>query len=168
MGLPSEFITVFHGIICHVVLQTPLPTPSSPVYVKATEAQGRIGYYNMIRGFLSDDWTIALSVGKTKHPQTRMEEVLQLLWDELCEVMWSARNAIRHSSDNCASKDESSNLLDKLLWYARQKDEVLKYCHQFLAEQSEDTMKSWTRQTCQAALSQLDAAMRWHKLECSQ
>jgi len=54
-----------------------------------------------------------------EQPQSMMEQLLAMLWDEICEKVWDARNEILHSSKNKASADEMQTLEEKLLWYRR-------------------------------------------------
>ena len=82
----------------------------------ALRTQEQIGFYNMVAGFLSTDWTIALDKLGVKQPQTVTTQLLAMIWDHLCEPIWTSRNNILHSSNNHVTTDEMSSLKDKLLW----------------------------------------------------
>ena len=156
------------GVVRLVVLHEDLTPSTHKSFHDAVEAQRRIGFYNMVLGFLADAWTDALHACKVKHPQTRMEQVLQLLWDELCEVMWTSRNQILHSPSSKVSTDESQTLSDRLHWFARYQHTVFDYRHQFLADLTPDQIDAWSRSAKHAKVAQLESAMRWYKEVCSQ
>jgi len=78
--------------------------------------QAQIGFYNMVAGFLSNDWTSALEQLGVKHPQTVTTQLLAMIWDHLCEPIWTTRNNILHSLTNHVTTDEMSSLKYKLLW----------------------------------------------------
>ena len=48
----------------------------------ALEAEKKIGLYNMLVGFMANEWTTALENSGEEHPQTMMEMILTLIWDE--------------------------------------------------------------------------------------
>ena len=72
-----------------------------------------LGPYRLIIGFMSNSWTNALEGFGIKQPQGMMEQLLAMLWDELCEKVWNARNEILHSSQSMIILDEMKTLEDK-------------------------------------------------------
>jgi hypothetical protein len=132
---------------------------------RAVQSQQKIGFYNMVVGFISHDWTKALKAFGTEHPKTKMEFLLSKLWDDICEPIWAARNNILHNKKNHVSKDEMIQLRDKLHWYQRHQDEVLDYRHRFLVDFSPEDADRWTRATRRAKLSMLDNARTFYKMQ---
>ena len=51
----------------------------------ALQTQMQIGFYNMVVGVLSTDWTSAFEQLDVKHPQTVKTQLLTMIWDRLCE-----------------------------------------------------------------------------------
>ena len=78
-----------------------------------------IGFYNMIVGFVANEWTIILEKLRAKHPQTRSEILLTLLWDDIYEPIWKARCNIKHNTKKSSSLEKMSSLADKLMWHHR-------------------------------------------------
>jgi hypothetical protein len=116
--IPVLFMTNVIAIIKHVTDGRPMPTtfPNKQIE-KAVQAQEKIGYYNFTVGFLSISWTDALEELGVIHPESKMEKILTVLWDLLCEETWMTRNSILHSTTNHVSLDELATMAEKLSWY---------------------------------------------------
>ena len=82
-----------------------------------------------------------------KHAQTKMESVLAMIWDELCEKIWKKRNAILHSKDSKVAEDKMTNIADKLTWYQQHRDAVLDYRHRYLVNHTSKDVERGTRAT---------------------
>ena len=69
--LPLQFTRVFLNIIQSVLRTTAAPvfddlsTPMAPAIL----AQKNIGYYNMLAGFMANEWAIILETLGAEHPQ---------------------------------------------------------------------------------------------------
>ena len=92
----------------------------------------------MVVGFVVDEWTTALKERGSEHPQTMMGMILTLIWEEICEKLWTARHNILHSDKNHVKQDDMLMLESNLLWYKHHQDEVLDYPHRFLADFSQE------------------------------
>ena len=84
---------------------------------QAIQDQIYLGPYRLIIGFMSNSWTDTLEGFGIKQPQGMIEQLLAMLWDELCEKVWNARNEILHSSRNTTILDEMKTLEEKLRWF---------------------------------------------------
>jgi hypothetical protein len=109
-------------------------------------------------GFLSNEWTVALDELKVDQPESKMEKILTVLWDSLCEEVWMIRNGIRHSKENHVSSDELETMAEKLAWYRRHQNTVLYYWHRYLAENSDNNIARWSVHLRRAQLALLDSA----------
>ena len=129
LKLPPAFSLAFIRALNVTLYNSPIPTSNIPSITTAYAAQERIGYYNMavglLVGLLADEWTTVLASMNVEQPQSRMEDVLSVLWDNMCEKMWKTRCNIKHSPNNKAAPHELQQLQDKLIWYLRHQDEVL-------------------------------------------
>jgi len=77
--------------------------------------QTRLSFYNMVVGFMSNEWKALMKQCEVEHPQGKMAQILTILWDHICEPIWATRNEIWHSKSNHVSQDELQQLSDKLL-----------------------------------------------------
>ena len=117
---------------------------------------------------MATEWTRILRKLGVKHPQTRSEMLISLLWDDICKPIWKTRYNIKHNTKKFSSLDKMSSLADKLMWYYRHQDKVLDYCHRFLIDCTLSDIERWTRITRTSKVVILDNAMRFHKIECVQ
>ena len=166
--LPPAFSLAFIRALKVTLYNSPIPTSNIPSISAAYAAQEKIGYYNMAVGLLAEEWTAALATMNVEQPQSRMEDVLSLLWDNVCEKMWKTRCNIKHSPNNKATPHELQQLQDKLIWYLRHQDEVLDYRHRFLAQYTTEDVSRWSRATRKAKLESLNNASQYYKTECTQ
>jgi len=165
---PSNSTRVFLQAPRITLDQAILPE-SKPVQSLSTalQTQEKIGFYNIFVGFLSTDWTIALDKLGAEHPQSIMQ-LLVMIWDHLCEPIWTTRNNILHSTNNYVTTDNMTSLKDKLLWYQHHQDEVLNYRHRYLADFEMFDLNRWSHATRRACVERLNNARRYHQRECKQ
>ena len=97
-----------------------------------------------------------------------MEKVLSIIWDHICERLWSVRNSICHSNDSYATVDEMTQLAKKLVWYKPHQTAVLDYRHRFLTAFTVDDVTRWSRTTRRAKLKLLNNARKYYEVECNQ
>jgi ribonuclease HI len=169
LNLPAYFTSTLLSMI-KVTLEgadPPAVAEQDPLS-KAIEAQATIGHYHMVIGFMAKAWTDALADMNIEHPAQMMEQVLAMLWDHICERLWSVRNGIRHSTDSHVTNDEMAQMETKLSWYQRHQDEVLDYRHRFLANFTSEDVGRWTRATRRAKLELLNNARKYYEVECAQ
>ena len=159
---PSNFIDVFMNALSMI----PMESKKKPIRAESLEeawlAQEEIGFYHMNVGLLSRKWTDALDDFSIMQPESKMELVLTLVWDLLCETMWKQRNDIRHSKENEAKGNNEDKLKDQLRWFTRHRDEVLDYRHRYLAEYSEHDLKRWSHTTLVAKVSTLTNCKQYY------
>lgn len=168
LKLPPAFSLAFIRALKVTLYNSPIPTSNIPSITAAYAAQERIGYYNMAVGLLANEWTEVLAIMNVEQPQSRMEDVLSSLWDNMCEQMWKTRCNIKHSPNNKATPHELQQLQDKLLWYLRHREEVLDYRHRFLAQYNPEDVSRWSRATRRAKLESLNNASQYYRTECTQ
>ena len=113
-GIPVLFMTNVIAVIRHVTDGVPIPSSFPHDSIEhAVLKQADIGYYHFVVGFLSNEWTAALDELKVDQPKRKMEKILTVLWDSLCEEVWMIRNGIRHSKENHVSSDELETMAEK-------------------------------------------------------
>ena len=135
---------------------------------KAIAAQTKIGFYHMSVGLLANEWTDALGALGVKQPQSKMEQLLSWIWNDICEDAWNTRNHINNNTGNHALGDEMVTLKDKLFWFQRHQHQVLDYRHHFLVNFTVDDVERWTKPTRRAKLEMLRNAKDWYETECQQ
>ena len=166
--LPPNFVDVF----MHALGVVPLGTTKRPIRAECLEdawqAQQEIGFYHMNVGLLTNKWTEALDEFGIKHPESKMELVLTLVWDNLCEQMWKQRNDIRHSKENEAKCNNEDSLKDQLRWYTRHRDEVMDYRHRYLAEYTEHDLQRWSHSTLVAKVTTLTNCKEYYENKVKQ
>ena len=116
-------------------------------------------------GFIANDWVDILTWAKTEHPHKTMEMVLSILWENLCEPIWKARNEVKHSKSSCTSQDELTQMVEQLLWHQRHQDDVLDYRHRILAAFHADNVGRWFKATRIATLTMLDNAQHFYETQ---
>jgi len=75
----------------------------------------------MVLDFTATDWVVAFESEGVDHAQTKMDDVLTLIWDQICERLWlwKARNDMKHSKKSLATTDDLETIKSKLEWYIR-------------------------------------------------
>jgi len=116
-------------------------------------------------GFIANDWVDILTWAKTEHPHKTMEMVLSILWENLCEPIWKARNEVKHSKSSCTSQDKLTQMAERHLWYQRHQDDVLDYRHIILAAFHADDVGRWSKATRTAKLTMLDNAQCFYEMQ---
>ena len=112
----------------------------------------------MVVGFMVNEWASALEESGAEHPQTMMEMILALIWDQICERMWTARNNILHSDKNHVKQDDMPILESNPLWYKRHQDEFIDYRYRFLVEFSHKDVGKWSQETRRAKVEMFNNA----------
>ena len=109
--LPLSFTKAFIKCIRIAVEGEDLPTHfDSEMDQEAIESQSKIRFNNFVVGFIANEWVDILTWAKLEHPHKTMEKVLSMLWENLCEPMWKARN-----ESSCTSQDELTQMVEQLL-----------------------------------------------------
>ena len=91
-----------------------------------------------------------------------------MLWDDICEPIWSARNNIKHNERNFVTADKMITLANMLNWYHRPQDEVLDYRHRFSVDYSIKDVEDWKRSIRRAKLTLLNNAHKFYDTESQQ
>jgi len=98
--LPANFTRTFLQAL-RLASTAKSPTPISNKTLQITlDAQAHVGFYNMAVGFLATEWTKTLETWGVEHPQSTTTLLLAMIWDHLCEPLWTTRNNILHSTNN--------------------------------------------------------------------
>ena len=96
-------------------------------------AQQDIGLQYLSRGFIVTAWLRALKDMVIKGPEQKMTHLLDIIWFQYVERIWTARNDIMHNQENFYSQEENNELGRQIRWYVEHRAEVLKHGDQFLA-----------------------------------
>jgi hypothetical protein len=115
--------------------------PPLPMILKRIwDAQLRLGVMHFMVGWISKSWAIGLrSLGSTD-PHGQSAQILTLLWDSLCEPVWSLRNEIFNNIPNPSTLQELTDLRSRLLWYHRFMNQVLPPRFRFIASFQVDSI----------------------------
>ena len=118
LKLPLHFTTTVMKTLKVTLERTePPPTTEAGPLQEVITAQATMGYYIMAIGFVAKEWTRALRTMGVQHPEQKMEQVLSMIWDHICERLWLVKNSICHSNESHATVDEMAQLAEKLVWY---------------------------------------------------
>ena len=79
-------------------------------------AQHQIGFYNIVISFVTTKWTATLWHFVVTYPRSKLELLLTIIWDDICEPMWFAWNNIKFNQQNFATSDKISTLANILNW----------------------------------------------------
>jgi hypothetical protein len=142
-------------------------SPNSAI-ASAWDEQESIGFKNMAIGWLSKGWTSAFKAAGWKDPEGCTIQILIIIWEGLCEPLWSMRNDILHNKPNPRAITEMNNLLERLQWYRDNKRLVLAPRHHMLAEYTDLNIKRWNRVQRRNQLKILDDAKNIYSIESRQ
>ena len=119
-------------------------------------------------GWFSKSWRKAIQHYGSDDPSGQASQLLTLIWDGLCEPLWTCRNDIRTNTPNPNDLLEMQNLRQKLGWYKKFKEEVLPHRLRFLAEYSDDDIKRWDRDRRKTMVRMLEKSRRIYEIENKQ
>jgi hypothetical protein len=145
-----------------------LQRPLSTIVADAWEIQQQIGFQNMAIGWIGKGWTRAFKTLGSKDPEGCTVQMLTLIWEGLCEPMWSLRNDILHNTPNPRTLTEMTTLKERLQWYRENKRLVLAPRHHTLAEYTNADIDRWNRLQCRSQIRILDDAKLIFEIECKQ
>jgi hypothetical protein len=132
------------------------------------DAQHRLGVMHLMVGWISKSWATGLKTLGSTDPHGQSAQILTLLWDSLCEPLWSLRNDIFNNIPNPSTLQDLTDLRDRLMWYHRFVNQVLPPRFRFIASFHEDSIHRWDRARCRLVLRQLDMTRRIYEIECTQ
>jgi hypothetical protein len=104
-------------------------------FLRAWESQKRIGFWNLVKGWVSKDWTRAMKAYESKDWQGHVVQIITLIWDGFCKPTWVYRNTKQlHWAENSAMSTMLRSLGERLQWFQDNKTIVLAPRHYMLAE----------------------------------
>ena len=156
------------NILRSVCNEGQLQRPLSTIVADAWEIQQQIGFQNMAIGWIGNGWTRAFKTLGSKDPEGCTVQMLTLIWEGLCEPMWSLRNDILHKTPNPRTLTEMTTLKERLQWYRENKRLVLAPRHHTLAEYTNADIDRWNRLQCRSQIRILDDAKLIFEIECKQ
>ena len=131
-------------------------TTKHSLVTKAVEAQSRLGWEAFFRGYLVREWQEALRATHTGDATQQFDQFQQLVWFEISQPQWYARNEVAHGPDNNTARIESARLAAKLGWYHRHRHELLPAEQQVLAERNLHDIRQMRPTTRRAWLRHLE------------
>lgn len=134
----------------------------------AWEIQQEISFSNMAIGWIGDGWSEAFKADGFKDPEGCTIRMLVLIWDGLCEPLWTLRNDTLHNKPNPRRLTEMTAQLDKLKWYRENKRLVLAPRHHLLSEYTDAELEIWNRLQRRSLLCILEDAKKIYEIECKQ
>ena len=168
LKIPASIIWLALRIIQNECAIADHPPPTDPVLSKVWEAQAKLGFPNFMLGWFSRSWRKAIQHYGSADPSGQASQLVTLIWDGLCEPLWTCRNDIRTNTPNPKDLLEMQNLRQKLEWYKKFKEEVLPHRLRFLAEYSDDDIKRWDRDRRKTVVRMLDKSRRIYEIENKQ
>jgi hypothetical protein len=144
-GLPPTVMHHVLNILKNACNEGNYNLPTQLSIKRAWEGQERIGFKNMAIGWMCNEWTKAFQVAGSEDPEGCSVQLLTLIWQGLCEPIWTLRNDILHRNPNPRVLTEMKSLADQLQWYWTHKRSVLAPPHYILAEYTSDDVKRWNR-----------------------
>ena len=168
LKLPASIMWLAIRIIKQECNMEDLHPPTEPMLLQIWEDQSKIGLSNFVLGWISRSWRKGLSHFGSVDPTGQAAQLLTIIWDGLCEPIWTCRNDIRNNNPNPRDLLEMSNLRSKLEWYRKFKNEVLPQHLRFLTDYSQDDIKRWDREKRQSMVRMLDKSKRIYEIEVKQ
>ena len=120
-----------------------------PLVQRAVEAQSRLGWEAFFRGYLVREWQEALHATHNGDATQQFDQFQQLVWFEISQPQWYARNEVAHGPNTNTERIESARLAAMLGWYHRHRHELLPAEQQVLARRNlHDTQNIIHRHRC--------------------
>jgi hypothetical protein len=168
--IPESVSVVIFGIIRRLTegREPTIPLESSPALLRAWESQKRIGFRNMVKGWVSKEWSRAMKAYESKDPKGHVAQILTLIWDGFCEPIWDYRNKKLHRVENSAMSNMLRSLGERLQWFQDNKTVVLAPRHYMLAEYRMEDVNRWDRRARRMQLLMLEKAKKIYAIECKQ
>jgi hypothetical protein len=142
--------------------------PTLPSLRTIWDAQLKIGFSNFVIGWISRSWQRGLRRFDSKDPGGQAAQIITLIWDGLCEPIWTCHNDIKSNTPNPAELLEMASLKEKLKWYKKYKMEVLPARFRPMAKFSSEEIKWWDRDNRRAMIRILNIAVKIHQIQCKQ
>jgi hypothetical protein len=168
--IPESVSVVMFGIIRRLTegSEPTIPPESSPALLRAWESQKRIGFRNLVKGWVSKDWSRAMKAYESKDPKGHVAQIITLIWDGFCEPIWEYRNKKLHRAKNSAMSTMLRSLGERLQWFQDNKTIVLAPRHYMLAEYRMEDVHRWDRRARRMQLLMLEKAKKIYAIECKQ
>jgi hypothetical protein len=167
-GIPLQVVRLFGLVLNAVVTNSSDVPPLPPSLGHVWNEQQKIGLANMVLGWMSNAWALALAHHGSTDPVGQAAQLLTLVWDGLCEPVWELRNSIMNNLPNPTRLREMQSLEEKLQWYHRHLFKILAQRHRFLAEYRVEDIARWDRDRRKETLRGLEKARRIYEIECTQ
>ena len=167
-GIPLQIVRLFGLVLTAVVTNSSDVPPLPPSLEHVWNEQQKIGLANMVLGWMSNAWALALAHHGSTDPVGQAAQLLTLVWDGLCEPVWELRNSIMNNLPIPTRLREMQSLEEKLQWYHRHQFKILAQRHRFLAEYRVEDIARWDRDRRKETLRGLEKARRIYEIECTQ
>jgi hypothetical protein len=168
--IPEAVSVVIFGIVRRLTesREPTIPSESSPALLRAWKSQKQIRFQNMVKGWVTKDWSRAMRAHGSKDPDGHVIMILTLLWDGFFEPVWEYRNNRLHRMENSAMSSMMRTLGDRLQWFQDNKTIVLAPRHYMLVEFRVEDVQRWDRRARRMQLLMLEKARKIYAIECKQ
>ena len=143
------------------------PRITHPALSYAVGAQAKLGWENFFRGYLVKAWVVALretSRAPDVNPYQQFDQLQQLVWFDIVQPQWYARNSVAHGPTSNLTLASSSRLSTLLTWYNAHREEILPAYLQPLAERNIDDIRRMSNKTKKEWIYHLEtASAAWKK-----
>ena len=139
--------------------------PTNDTIQKAVTEQRAIGIQYLPRGILTMQWRYALDSLNCDNSDRKIASFLFIIWTEIVDTIWRARNDIVHHSNNLNRQADASRIDRCLRWYGNHYRDVLARQDFKLVDYGIDDLYVMTLASKRERLRQLDLAKKAHDIE---
>jgi len=110
------------------------------------------------RGYFAKQWLSVLESFRCEHADRKLASLIYIIWTEVTNNIWIARNDIVHHGNNLNRQRDESRIDRSLIWYQRNKREALARVDYGLTAYDIDALHTLTLASKRERLRQLRVA----------
>ena len=164
LGIHTMVLTA----LCHLLMEYltgEIYEPTKDVIREAVLAQRVIGLQYLPRGIIAVQWRQALESLNCDNPNQKLVSFVYIMWTEIVDKIWRARNDIVHHGDNLNRQADKSRIDGSLRWYKDHHRDVLARQDYKLTEYEPEELHVMNLATKRERLQQLDIAKKAFAIE---
>lgn len=139
--------------------------PTQDIVGEAVAAQRAIGLQYLPRGIFAIQWRHALESRSCDHADRKLASFIYMMWTEIVDKIWRARNEIVHHGNNLNRQADESHIDRRLRWYKDHHQDILARQDFNLTAYDLGELHILTLASKRERLRQLDIAKKRYSIE---
>ena len=139
--------------------------PTQDIVGEAVAAQRAIGLQYLPQGIFAIQWRHALESRSCDHADRKLASFIYMMWTEIVDKIWRARNEIVHHGNNLNRQVDESHIDRRLRWYKDHHQDILAHQDFNLTAYDLCELHILTLASKREHLRQLDIAKKRYSIE---